>query len=83
MASFLLIRANSGGSCWAALGRCGFVAADPARCVGRIVDRDHLVDRGDLSIDCLDPGRQFLDLAEQLGTLTLQFLVDLHLLLLR
>lgn len=55
----------------------------PPRYVGRIVDRDHLVDRRDLSIDRLNPGLQFLDLAEQLGALPLQFLVNSHLLPLR
>jgi hypothetical protein len=75
MASHLLIRPSSGGSCLVTFARRGFGATD-LLCVCGIVDRDHLVDRRDLHVDGLDPGRQHFGLAEPFGAFPLQFLVN-------
>jgi hypothetical protein len=53
---------------------------DRWRYVRRVVDRDHLVDGRDLFLAGLDPARQFLGSAKQIGALPLQFLSTLTLL---
>jgi hypothetical protein len=44
----------------------------------QVVDRNRLVDGGDLFPDGLDPERQFPDFGKQLGVLPLRFLFNSH-----